>query len=295
MDARRSKEEAVENTIAEEYPPHNHILRDLRVSLEFQGKGRAVIRAPVVPEICRKDGALQVGAVATLIDVLGGALTVRAVHPDWIATASLSVHMTGRPSSATIAAVGKVIRAGRTMAIIDADIREEEGVPAGSVASIGTAMMTFSRLPRREDTPALQLDTDAPETFDFAAEGSGLHRPYRDAAGVRVLDEENGVAEIEMKNYVRNSVGVLQGGMIAILADVAGEIAARSAVNKPLTTRDLTIQYLSQGKRGPFRTRARVVRTTEDTALTRVEVIDKGLEDRLIAVVMNTATHLSQS
>jgi uncharacterized protein (TIGR00369 family) len=156
-------------------------------------------------------------------------------------------------------------------------------------------MMTVSRLPRRQDTPALELETEGPETFDFAAEGSGLDQPYRDAAGVRVLDGEAGVAEIEMNNYVRNSVGVLQGGMIAVLADVAGEMAARGAAHKPLTTRDLVIQYLSQGKRGPFQSRARVVRTTEDTALSRVEVIDKGLEDRLIAVVMNTATLPSAS
>jgi uncharacterized protein (TIGR00369 family) len=275
--------------MVDEYPPQDHILRDLGVRLEFQSKERAVVHAPLVPEICRKDGALQVGAAATLIDVLGGALTARAVHPDWIATAGLSLHMTACPSSDLVSAAGEVIRAGRTMVVIDVDIREHADNPEVPTRSIGTAMMTFSRLPRREDTPAFQLDTGTPETFDFATEGSGLDRPYRDAAGVRVLDERAGVAEIEMKNYVRNSVGVLQGGMIAVLADVAGEISARSAVHKPLTTRDLGIHYLSQGKRGPFQTRARVVCTTDDTALSRVEVIDRGREDRLIAVVMNTA------
>jgi uncharacterized protein (TIGR00369 family) len=92
-----------------------------------------------------------------------------------------------------------------------------------------------------------------------------------------------------MKDYVRNSVQVLQGGMIAVLADVAGEMAAGAAAARPMTTKDLAIQYLSQGKKGPFRTRARVIRVTDDTALTRVEVVDRGVEDRLIAVVMNTA------
>ena len=289
------EENREDGIIAEEYPPRNHILRDLRVCLEFQGQGRAVIRAPVVPEICTEEGSLQVGAVATLIDVLGGALTVRAVHPDWIATASLSVHLTGRPVSDKIAAAGEVIRAGRTMAIIDADIREEEGDQDVPPRSIGTAMMTFSRLPRREDTPALQLDMDTPGTFDFATDGSGLDRPYRDAAGVRILDEGAGVAEIEMRDYVRNAVGVLQGGMFAVLADAAGEVAARSAAGRPLTTLDLAIQYLSQGKRGPFQTRARVLRTTDDTVLTRVELIDRGLEDRVIAVAMNTAVLPSNS
>ncbi len=275
--------------VAGRYPPQHHIIRDLRLSLEFQGRGRAVIRAPVVPEIRAGDGSLQAGAVATMIDVLGGVLTVRTFYPDWMATSSLWVHMAGRPSSDMIVAAGEVIRAGRTMAIIDVDIREAGGGPDGSKRSIGTAMMSFSRLPRREDTPAFQPDMGTSETVDFGIAGSGLKRPYRDAAGVRVLEERAGVVELELKKYVRNSVGVLQGGMIAVLAETAGEMAAGAAAGKPMTTRDLVIQYLSQGKQGPFRTRTRVVRTADDTALARVEVIDRGVENRVIAVVMNTA------
>jgi uncharacterized protein (TIGR00369 family) len=274
---------------AGQYPPQNHILRDLRVSLTFQGRGRAAILIPVVPEICTPDGALQVGAVATMVDVLGGSLTFRAVYPDWMATASLSVHLTGRPTSETIAAVGEVIRAGRTMAIIDVDIREDGGFLDGPSKSIGTAMISFSRLPRRENTPTFEPDLETAETVDFGTEGSGLERPYRDAAGVCVLDEGSGIVELEMKDYVRNSLGVLQGGMIAVLAETAGEMAGGAAAARPMTTKDLAIQYLSQGKTGPFRTRARVIRVTDDTALTRVEVVDRGVEDRLIAVVMNTA------
>jgi len=279
----------VSGIVAEPYPPTDHVLRDLRVSLEFRAGGRAVIRAPAVPEIRTVDGSLQAGAVATMIDVLGGALTVRAVYPDWMATSSLSVHLARRPAADTIVAAGRVIRVGRTMAVIDVDIREEGGNPAGRTGSIGTAMMTFSRLPRREGNPAFEPDLEVSEAVDFGIEGSGLTRPYRDAAGVRVLDEATGAVELELRGYVRNSFGALQGGMIAVLADAAGEMAAGAAAARPMTTKDLSIQYLSQGKKGPFRTRARVVRMTDDTALTRVEVIDRGVEDRLIAVVMNTA------
>lgn len=274
---------------ADQYPPRNHILRDLRVSVEFQDQARAVIRAPVVPQIRTGDGSLQIGVVATMIDVLGGALTVRAVHPDWMATASLSVHLSGRPVCDTIAAAGKVIRAGRTMVIIDVDIVEGDGNPGGSGKPVGTAMMTFSRLPRREGTPTFEPDMEVSETVDFAMEGSGLKLPCRDAVGVRVLDVAAGVAELEMKAYIRNSLGVLQGGMIAVLSETAAELAAGAAARKPMMTKDLAIQYVSQGRRGPFRTRTRLLRTTDDTALTRVEVVDRGKEDRLIAVVMNTS------
>jgi uncharacterized protein (TIGR00369 family) len=93
-----------------------------------------------------------------------------------------------------------------------------------------------------------------------------------------------------MTDYVRNSFGAIQGGIVALLADVAGQCAARAATGQPLITKDMTIHYLSQGKVGPFRTRARMLRKTSDTALTRVEVVDRGANDRLLMVGMNTAT-----
>ncbi len=282
-------ENTEESVYAESYPPPDHILRDLLICLTFQGKGRAVIRAPVVPEILTRDGSLQVGAVATMIDVLAGALTARTVYPDWMATANLSVHLAGRPSCDTLVAAGEVIRAGRTMVVVDVDIREESGNPGRRLNSIGTALITFSRRPPKVDTPAFEPGLEVSETVDFRIEGSGLKGSYRDAAGLRVLDEESGIVEIELNEYVRNSVRVLQGGMIAVLAEAAGEMAAGSAAGKPMASKDLAIQYLSQGKKGPFRTRTRVIRTTEDTALTKVEVVDRGLKDRVIAVVMNTS------
>jgi uncharacterized protein (TIGR00369 family) len=277
------------------YPPLHHFFRDLRLCLTFQGQGRAVMRAPVVPEILTPDGSLQVGAAAAMIDVLAGALTARAVYPDWMATASLSVHLVGRPTGDMIVATGKVIRAGRTMAVTDVGVGEEGGDPDGPMNSIGTGLITFSRRPSTKNSSAFGPDLEVSETVDFGIEGSGLKESFRDAAGVRVLDEGSGVVELDLCEYVRNSVGVLQGGMIALLAEAAGEMAAGTVTGKPMASKDLAIQYLSQGKRGPFRTRTRVIRTTDNTALTRVEVIDLGMEDRLIALVMNTAIASSRA
>jgi len=104
------------------------------------------------------------------------------------------------------------------------------------------------------------------------------------------VDEVAGVVELEMSDYVLNSFRALQGGAVALLADVAGEQVARACSGNALATSDLAIHYLAQGKVGPFRTRVTVVRTISDTTLTRVEVIDTGADDRLLAIAMNTAT-----
>ena len=274
--------------ITDAYPPQHHMLRDLLISMEFKGKRRCTVQAPVVPEICTDRGGVHVGVVATLVDILGGGLAIRAIYPDWIATADLSIYTTERAALGTITASGTVIRAGQTTLVIEVDILQEAGDCASPISSIGWAMMTFSRLPRRKDT--IVLNERSTEAIAFGVQESGLSRPYLDEVGVRILEEAAGVAEINMSDYVRNSFRALQGGIVALLADVAGQQAARAAMKRPVISRDLTIHYLSQGKVGPFRTRAKVVRKASGSALTRVEVIDTGASNRLIAVAMNAAT-----
>ncbi len=275
-------------SISGDYPPLRHMLRDLLISVEFQEKTRCVVRAPVVPEICTDRGGVHVGVVGTLVDVLGASLAIRALYPDWIATAGLSIYLTRPAISGTVVASGRVIRAGRSINIIDVDISEESSGATHPSTSIGCAIMTFSRLPRRKDT--IEVEADSVSGVTFAVEGSGLSMRYLDEVGLQILDDTAGIVEIKMTDYVRNSFGAIQGGIVALLADIAGQCAARAATGQPLITKDMTIHYLSQGKVGPFLTRARMLRKTNDTALTRVEVVDRGANDRLLMVGMNTAT-----
>jgi uncharacterized protein (TIGR00369 family) len=231
---------------------------------------------------------VHVGVVGTLVDILGATLAIRVLYPDWIATAGLAIYTTRPAISGTIVASGRVIRAGQSINVIDVDISEESSSSTHPGTSIGCAIMTFSRLPRRKDT--IEVEADSVNGITFAVEGAGLSRRYLDEVGLRILDDTAGIVEIKMTDYVRNSFGAIQGGIVALLADIAGQCAARAATGQPLITKDLTIHYLSQGKVGPFQARARMLRQTNDTAMTRVEVVDRGANDRLLMVGMNTAT-----
>jgi uncharacterized protein (TIGR00369 family) len=274
---------------AEGYPPTHHMLRGLQVSLELQDNAPSTIIAPVVPEICTDRGGVRAGIIATLVDVLGGALTVRAVHPDWAATADLTVHTTGRLSSGRISATGSLIRAGSTMIVIDVDVRGETGPASGQWSSVGCGLISFSRLPRRDDTITIDFGAEATTTYRFALEGSGLKKNYLEEIGARVLDEAGGIVELHMSDYVRNSFGALQGGILAILTDVSGQCAARALTGRPMITQDLEIHYLTQGKIGPFRTSCKVIRVTDETVLNRIEIYDTGAGDRVLGLATNTA------
>ena len=97
------------------YPPDEHLLRDLRFSFDHDADGRAS-RAwmPVVAELCTDRGHARAGAIATLVDVIGGGLAASTAQPDWIATADLTLHLVGGapPGSVVEARLGTA-RGGR--------------------------------------------------------------------------------------------------------------------------------------------------------------------------------------
>jgi acyl-coenzyme A thioesterase PaaI-like protein len=275
---------------ADGYPPPEHMLRDLGISLELTEKEKSVAYAPVVREICTDQDTLQVGVMATLVDIVGGALSLRATYPDWVATSELSIHTSARMKGGVIVAAGSLIRNGRNTLVIGVEIYERKVVSDANEKAIGSALMTYSRLPRKEDVPESKIGRISRESFQFINDGSKLREPYLHRAGLRILDETSGRVELIMSEYVRNSIRSLQGGMVAVLGDIAGQCVARANTGRSFLTSDLEIHYIFRGKIGPFRTKTQLIRKTADTVLSRVQVADMGAGGRTVAIIMNTAT-----
>lgn len=102
------------------------------------------------------------------------------------------------------------------------------------------------------------------------------------------MDRATGQLILEMDDYIRNSLGSLQGGMTALIADLAGQYAAREVTGKYGLTRDLVIHYVSPGVIGPFVTTTELLRVDHSSALARIHVIDQGQDHKLMAVVLNS-------
>ena len=105
--------------------------------------------------------------------------------------------------------------------------------------------------------------------------------------GLRFLggDEQHAACEIDLRADLRNSGGMLQGGLTATLIDVAGGIlAARVAGTRSCVTADMNIHYLSPGRVGPIRADGSVLRAGRRSIVIEVRVIDTGTADRLVAV-----------
>ncbi len=284
------KEKTKDTAIARGYyPPLSRMLRDLSPSISFQGPDKATLRAPVQSAVRACNGAMLAGVLAALMDVLGGGLALTAFHPDWAATTHLSVQSSGRALSGYIEAEGELRRTGRNTVLVMADIRHAPR-EQGGFTTIAKAMIDFTRFSPREGSPLLKVDPVAKGTPDAHPDDAGLIQPFYDKVGLKVLNEAEALVQVDMSDYVRNSFNALHGGVIALLADLAGQTMAGHAAGRSFATTDLAIHFLSLGEIGPFQTKTTLLRKTSETVLSLVEILDMGAGGRLLSIATNLAT-----
>lgn len=268
-----------------EYPPPDHVLRDLGVRMTT-GEGGREVAIPLCPELQSDAGHVRAGVLAVLVDVYGGGAALEAVAPDWIATGDLAVHLLRPASDGEVRAVGRVLRAGRRTVVLEVEVHDRAELPL----PVALATMTFSRLPRRDIQKFPSRDTQASTTF--AQSGSGFRKPFFEQIGARVVDASRGVVEIDLHPYIGNTLRSIQGGVVAALSDEAAQQAARAAVAPDLVTTDLAVHYLELTRKGPVRSSARILRPGDHGALVRTELRDRGDDDRLLSVATVTLGRL---
>jgi uncharacterized protein (TIGR00369 family) len=268
--------------MATTYPPERHLLRDLRLSFEHQGAGASRAWMPAVPELAASDGAVRAGALATLVDVIGGGLAAQTAQPDWIATADLTLHLTGAVVAGTVEARARVVHAGRTTVVIEVTLHGDGG------SQLGLATMSFARLPRRDQNPDLS-DGMTTGTSTMALPESAMQGSLLDEIGVHVVDATAGALEAPVRDWSRNSLGSMQGGAVAAVIDAAADAAARATGSDVVVT-DLQLTYLALARVGPIRTRVDVLDARPDVVAMHVELVDAGSDGRVTTVGRVVAT-----
>jgi len=265
------------------YPPDRHLLRDLRLSFEHGGDRTSRAWMPVAPELFATDGAVRAGALATLVDVIGGGLAAAAAHPGWIATADLTLHLVRAATAGSVQARARVVHSGRTTVVI------EVGLFGDADVELGIATMSFAVLPRRDGNPDISTGMAAgPSTM--ALESSRMHAPLLDELGVHTLDAERGELEVPVSDWSRNSFGAMQGGAVATIVDAAAEAVAQAATGVALTVTDIQLTYLALARVGPLRTRVDVLGVGPGAVTARVELVDTGADARVTTVGRVVAT-----
>ncbi len=261
-----------------DYPPERHVLRDL--ALESAGGDGVTAHGWIaVDEHTRGvTGLTHPGALATLVDAVGGGLAATAARPDWIATADLTLHLLPRPGVQRAQARGQVLRKGRTTVVIEVDLTTETG------ADLGLATMSFAILPRREGNPVIDGSGDVTH-MTMAIPGSGFRSPIEFATGVTDVDPASGHVTLPLTDYVRNTLGAVQGGIMAMTAAAAAGRALTAAAGRHIDIVDLQVTYIALAKVGPVTSRATVIDTLPAGGTVDVELLDAGAADRLCTIV----------
>ncbi len=267
------------------YPPDRHVLRDLRLESEAGPDLTARGWIDISDALRGPTGLAHPGALATLVDAVGGGLAATAARPDWIATADLTLHLIPRPGISRVEAAGRVVRAGRTTVVLEVDLTTDRGV------ALGMATMTFAILPRRDGNPVIDAD-GARRRTTMAREGSGFTQTLEAATGLQVVDAATGSVQLPLTDYVRNTLGAVQGGMMAMTAAVAAEQALGVAAEQALGTAagvhldivDLQVTYLALAKVGPVASTATILDLQPRSGTALVELTDAGSDDRVTTV-----------
>ncbi len=277
------------------YPPAEHVLSDLGIEAEATSDTTAKVRTRVTPHITGPNGGVRTGVLATLVDIVGGAVAVRALRPDWMATADLTVQVVRPAVGPWVEARGAVVRRGRTTLVIEAMVFEVQPDGAdlpGRSDPVATATMTFAVLPGRNETV---VPDGLPSRWAFT--GSGFDGSVVDALGMAVLDPAAGRVSLPVREYSFNSFGAVQGGVMALLGDVAGgsllDAVAGPAMSCVVT--DLQVAYLALGRVGPIVTRGRVLEADGPGGRMSavVELHDEGADGRLTTVINVGAVRMS--
>ncbi len=273
-------------------PASDRFLGDLRLVGDLRPSHGAVVRIPVVPELCDAAGGVRAGVMATLVDVVGGVAAARGMHPRRTATADLAIEIVEPAIGPFVEARSTTLRVGSTTFVIEASVFDVD--PAGGTPDrqVAWATMTFAVLDRPapgENPPAWR---DPPS--HWTTTGSGFAVPVDDALGITVVDPARGMASLPVGQYVRNSFGAAQGGVLALLAEIAAEEAIACRVGAEPTVTDLHMAYLSLGRAGPIVSRATVLgdrsrRRDSSAAHSRhsavVELRDRGGAGRMTTLV----------
>ena len=244
-----------------------------RLGIDRSGNPDAPIHIHPYPEVCHR-GVVRPSVLALAVDMMAGFHAAEGAGSDWLFTTDLSVRAPSRFIPDRAITSGTLLRAGRTA--VTSDVRMEVD---GHLYAYGQA--GFTRVPRRHGDPA-EPDIHA---VPAPSERPPLERPFVEEVGIEVTDPAAGRAAVVLRDELRNPAGVMQGAIVALLAEVAAEALADFHLGAPQVVTDLDVRYLAMGRVGPMEAEASWIGEPAGGSIA-VTLRDRGTEGRVTTAVL---------
>jgi acyl-coenzyme A thioesterase PaaI-like protein len=240
-------------------------------SLDRDGTGHGTVT--IGPYLTTGPGWPSAAALLTFADILIGSSASRHAAPRISVTAELSVRVVGAlPDDGRLEMRSELVKTGRTMSV-----GETELVAAGSGRLVALAVGTFLASPRPQDVAP---DGLGPRFANAWAAAAPAGPTLAEHVGLRVV--EPGFCVLALRPDLFNATESLQGGLVALLGEIAAQSASSAAAGEPHVVDSLDVRYLAAARVGPFHARAHLLAP----ALARVEIRDSGSEDRTVSLIL---------
>jgi len=239
-------------------PRRSHLIQELGFAVRQDGD---VLRgtASVTPYMHGPGTAcLRASILASWADMLCGLLSMRAFADRVSVTLELDVHLyRPAPGSGIVTAVGRQVKAGRSVFAGEVEFADADGEPFGF--SSGSFMVAPDTTLRPPQLTSLDITPWAPP----------LSMPLAERADCKRL--EPGMAVLHKSEDGLNSAKTVHGGLLALAAE---EAVLSLCPGRTLSS--LALRYLHPVRVGPAVATASVA-----DGLGRVELRDAGSGDRL--------------
>jgi uncharacterized protein (TIGR00369 family) len=247
--------------------------RYMGVTMREVAEGHIVGHADVVDHLRGPAGGVRTGALLTMLDNVGGLSGGLAALPDgWVVSTNLAARVVQLAHVGPLRLDARLLRRGRNSVVTSVQICDEDAgdelVASGILTS---AILVPENGPPKWIRP-LAIDSTVGRAPDLP--------PISEWLGVRSVDASS--VEIDLAAELRNPWGMLHGGVVATLVDLAAEHATEGGL-----TTDVVLHYLAPNRVGPVRAIARVLGHRSDGIVSRVEVRDVGA-DRTTALAIVT-------
>jgi acyl-coenzyme A thioesterase PaaI-like protein len=235
---------------------------EIPFGFELAGDGVTMVGDATVSDALRSPGSSlpRPSVLATIADCIAGIPACFVTTPALAVTLDISVHMVAEQCGDDLTVRGEIVKPGRST--VASEIRFSD---ARTALLVATSYVTFMASPRPQD--------NAPPLQRGMRTSGSMPVPFPDFVGTRLGTP--GVAEVDLTPFVMQASGTLQGGVVAMIGEVAAETLTGSRVLS------LDIRYLSAVRVGPGRATA----TPVGENLVRVEVRDAGSNNRLAALI----------
>jgi uncharacterized protein (TIGR00369 family) len=257
------------------------VSRYVRVGLreieDAPGDGpRVVGHAPASDHLRGPGGGVRGGALLTMLDSVGGLCGGLAALPDaWVVSTNISARTVRLEHVGPFRIEAWVLRQGRASVVTAVTIRDEGAGGALVVDGVLTSAILVPQSGPPQWNRPMVLESGPPPPDPVPAIPEWLGAYAVDAASV----------EMPLAESLRNPWGILHGGAVASLVDVAAEHVAGGI------TTDVVLHFLAPNRVGPVRARAVPIGTPGrrvDGTVLRVELRDEGA-DRVTALAIVTS------